>query len=348
MEGMDCSGYTKAIYRDVFGVDLPHRAASQYALPILEEISLKDLRTGDLVFFSPNRRNKRINHVGVYLSEELFVHASVNSGVKISSLSTPYWKSRFQVAKRMKRKASPKGGDPVSPSMVLAFSPEPRDGFTIGLTGLRTSLHDLESEKGILFDQPERSLFGFQMGLEKSLFLGSLEFQLSAFRQYYDLEERTGLIALRDTDRESGFHFDLLNLSHFQGVRVASEFRPSEDVSVTTSFRYFSYGRGIDDFYLPTLSYGIDFSLAPSSKSALSIGFQFYGLKGQPSYLSPFDRDEYLPMKMAITYRQSLNKNLHLLFTSEYLERLVPGFDESMPYERKEHQNFSILLDFTY
>ena len=93
--GVDCSGFVRLIYRNVFGVDLPYIAAYQSALPIFKKVSVKELKAGDLIFFSPNNRKKRINHVGIYLSDGFFAHALSKRGVIISSLENRYWKSRI-------------------------------------------------------------------------------------------------------------------------------------------------------------------------------------------------------------------------------------------------------------
>ncbi|WP_298709787.1 NlpC/P60 family protein [Chitinophaga sp.] len=59
-----------------------------------------DLKYGDLVFFAINRK-KRISHVGVYLDNDRFVHASSSSGVMISDLREPYWVRYYAGAGRI-------------------------------------------------------------------------------------------------------------------------------------------------------------------------------------------------------------------------------------------------------
>ena len=93
--GVNCSGFVRLIYRNVFGVDLPYITAYQSALPIFKKVSVEKLRIGDLIFFSPNNKKKRINHVGIYLSDGHFAHALRKWGVIISNLENRYWKSRI-------------------------------------------------------------------------------------------------------------------------------------------------------------------------------------------------------------------------------------------------------------
>jgi len=97
--GMDCSGFVRHVYRKFFNLELPHSSALQYALPYLEKVSRKQMRPGDLVFFATGR--KRVNHVGVCLSEGRFIHAIRKKGVTISSLDNPYWRRRLVGVKRI-------------------------------------------------------------------------------------------------------------------------------------------------------------------------------------------------------------------------------------------------------
>jgi probable lipoprotein NlpC len=98
--GIDCSALVQKVYSDVFGVSLPRNSSEQSRLGSLDTIPRDDLRTGDLVFFGPNR--KRVNHVGMYLASGRFLHAARSEGVTISSLDDSYWKSRFMFSKRMR------------------------------------------------------------------------------------------------------------------------------------------------------------------------------------------------------------------------------------------------------
>ena len=98
--GIDCSALVQQVYSDVFGVSLPRSSSEQSRLGSLDSVPPNDLKTGDLVFFGPNR--KQVNHVGMYLASGRFLHAARSEGVTISSLDDSYWKSRFMFSKRMR------------------------------------------------------------------------------------------------------------------------------------------------------------------------------------------------------------------------------------------------------
>jgi lipoprotein Spr len=94
--GFDCSGFTMYVF-DKIGINLPHQSGSQYQMGTA--ISRDDIRAGDLVFF--NTSGKGVSHVGIYVGEGKFAHASTSRGVTISSLSDGYYVKRYVGAKRI-------------------------------------------------------------------------------------------------------------------------------------------------------------------------------------------------------------------------------------------------------
>ena len=99
--GMDCSGLVITVYRQVFDMRLPHNSGqlSRLGTPI----SRSNLALGDLVFFRTGN-GTRISHVGIYLAESNFVHASSSKGVTISNMATnPYYVHRFVSGRRIAR-----------------------------------------------------------------------------------------------------------------------------------------------------------------------------------------------------------------------------------------------------
>lgn len=91
--GIDCSAFTRMVYNETTGAVLPRTAVTQADVGIRID-KTSDLRFGDLVFFR-TRRYARITHVGVYLGEGLFAHASSRYGVTVSSLESGYYNARF-------------------------------------------------------------------------------------------------------------------------------------------------------------------------------------------------------------------------------------------------------------
>jgi probable lipoprotein NlpC len=97
-KGVDCSGLVNAIYSEVYELKLPRSSKDIYAS--CKKIKMKDLREGDLVFF--NYTGKGVSHVGLYLGDGKYVHASTTKGVVISDVDNEYTKKRIVGAGRVK------------------------------------------------------------------------------------------------------------------------------------------------------------------------------------------------------------------------------------------------------
>jgi cell wall-associated NlpC family hydrolase len=95
-KGVDCSAFVQSVIAGAFGLAIPRTAREQYRVAKL--ISRTELKEGDLLFF--NTRGG-VSHVGIYLQNNKFVHASVSQGVTISDMFEPYYLQRFIGAGRL-------------------------------------------------------------------------------------------------------------------------------------------------------------------------------------------------------------------------------------------------------
>lgn len=97
--GFDCSGFTRHLYGQTLGVELPRSADDQARYRALRAVARGELQPGDLVFFNTLRRT--YSHVGIYVGDGRFIHAPrTGAQVRIESLSLPYWSRRFTGARR--------------------------------------------------------------------------------------------------------------------------------------------------------------------------------------------------------------------------------------------------------
>ena len=97
--GLDCSAFTGTIYSRALGVRLPRSSNQQFREG--DNIKRDALQVGDLVFFKTRRRRAPVSHVGIYVGQNLFAHASTKHGVVISSLEHPYYKRTYVGARRL-------------------------------------------------------------------------------------------------------------------------------------------------------------------------------------------------------------------------------------------------------
>jgi murein DD-endopeptidase / murein LD-carboxypeptidase len=97
-EGTDCSCFTGTLYQKVYGKTLARSAKDMHKE--CSRVKESNLREGDLLFFKIG--SKEITHVGVFLKERKFVHASTKKGVMISDLDEEFFKKVFYEAGRLK------------------------------------------------------------------------------------------------------------------------------------------------------------------------------------------------------------------------------------------------------
>jgi lipoprotein Spr len=88
--GIDCSAFVQAVYLTAFGMMVPRTAYEQYKAA--NHISAVDMKEGDLVFFNTTGG---VSHVGIYLRNNKFIHASSSRGETVSDLFDPYYLKRF-------------------------------------------------------------------------------------------------------------------------------------------------------------------------------------------------------------------------------------------------------------
>lgn len=93
--GFDCSGYVKYVF-DQFGITLSRTVATQWKEGT--SVSKSSLKLGDLVFF---KIGSKVSHVGIYVGNNKFIHASTSKGVVISNMDSSYWSSYYYGARRV-------------------------------------------------------------------------------------------------------------------------------------------------------------------------------------------------------------------------------------------------------
>ncbi len=98
-QGMDCSALTRAVLREAYGVELPRTSRQMYQLG--KPMDRQALRAGDLVFFRIDDSGPGISHVGIYVGDGRFAHASSSRGAVIDPLGSSYFDKRYAGARRI-------------------------------------------------------------------------------------------------------------------------------------------------------------------------------------------------------------------------------------------------------
>ena len=106
-KGVDCSSLIQQLLQNVYDISIPRTSVDQFFTQWIDKFgSTQYLSEGDLVFFRTNKE-KVISHVGLYLSNRMFVNSSSSKGVSIANLDDPYWKKMYVGAGRVKVSALP-------------------------------------------------------------------------------------------------------------------------------------------------------------------------------------------------------------------------------------------------
>lgn len=95
--GIDCSGFIHVTFKTRLGVVLPR--STEFQVQLGDRVDRNELRPGDLVFFKTGITDR---HVGIYLEDGRFLHASTSQGVVISRLDESYWRSAYWKARRLR------------------------------------------------------------------------------------------------------------------------------------------------------------------------------------------------------------------------------------------------------
>ncbi|MBS7566192.1 C40 family peptidase [Mucilaginibacter sp. Bleaf8] len=100
--GIDCSGFAYQLYTKVFNTSIGNNSRNIFSM--VNPVGKEELKEGDLIFFKIH--SKAITHVGVYIGNGKFAHASSSKGVMISYLADPYWTRYYYKGGRLLSEAA--------------------------------------------------------------------------------------------------------------------------------------------------------------------------------------------------------------------------------------------------
>lgn len=100
-KGVDCSGLVGQIYKQVYHTNL-ERSTTGMAQKNCRKVGKGNLKTGNLVFFNTSKKKKGINHVGLFLKNGYFIHASTSKGVIVSNLKEDYYHKAWKQGGKVK------------------------------------------------------------------------------------------------------------------------------------------------------------------------------------------------------------------------------------------------------
>lgn len=98
-KGADCSGFVMAVFDDALDIKLPRVSRDQ--ADYCKKVKKSDLRPGDLVFFWTGKTKHKITHVGIYVGDNIMIHASSSKGVCVAPIDGPYFTSHYESTGRV-------------------------------------------------------------------------------------------------------------------------------------------------------------------------------------------------------------------------------------------------------
>lgn len=350
LDGIDCSGFARRIYKDVYGVNLPHNAASQSKCPpsVLKKVPLENLNPGDLIFFSSSPRNKqRITHVGLYLSDGEFIHASRGKkSVVISSLNEGHWRSKIVSTKRLSRL------DPWdewqaerSSNISLAVNKKNRLRLSYKKTAKPSPTAEPNKYAAIYYRDQFHDL---DLQYTRILWDNTWNVTMSMFQQQALIGE--GRMFSNPYPVPAGQlgcdgHF---TSAYNRGFRMSSDFRPVNWLNIMPSITYFNHGSAIQNRELPRRAMGVDIDLiSQDSTWSLSTGVQYSDLKQPSISVVNYHKNDINELDMSLRYRQQVNDRLNITVIGQRIQQSSSGIEQYLDNERTD-QSISFRLNFVY
>ena len=360
LKGMDCSGFARMIYANLFGIELPHNSAAQFSFPKLQEIDEDELQTGDLVFFS---RKKRINHVGVYLGDGNFIHATNGNGIMISSLDDQHWKTRMVGTKR-----------PMSFDKSGMDTLQLQGGFDIPLnTGshIKTYARDEfrpsydfgnNSGRPYAFGEADHEVYDYNNGhqynyeveFSRKLLNDTCNVSMSVVLEKLDKASAWNVYD-RQLDTDWPLHKPFLDSSSStvrHGFKLASEISPFEGLSITPSFVYLNYdqqSQPSEMMEVPKRIFGLSTQITPMA-GPWSVSMALHYADQLDMADSLFKSSDLLnTMDMSFKLGYYFSKYLEFSVMGKHDFKAIPGrTDLTTSSDSTINSDFLFLLDLKY
>jgi hypothetical protein len=355
-KGFDCSGFARTVYDRILGIDLPHNSGDQFNDSALQKINTQELQTGDLVFFagSGKKKKKRINHVGVYLSDGEFIHASSTEGVMVSSLDDKYWKKRFAGSKRYVALSSVGKTNEFRQESHLEVPVHQNGVITYYTRNEFASTSPAQDDPGttnydpLALQGPTPATQNFnEIGYQHTLFAG-FDFSISAFTEKFDVTTAWPGI---DSDKQStDSDLDqIFNTSTRRGFTLSSEYRPSSWLGFTPSITYFDIPDNTEHLVnIPKRAIGLNTQLSPM-ESSWSLSMLVRYTDGENiTNLSSLD-NKISSLDMSVKLGIAIAENLQFSIISNYDRRsMALRMTEESSLNTPVSSDVAMMFDFKY
>ena len=325
--GLDCSGFVRLVYDQIFGIELPHSSLAQFSFSDLKKIDNRNMQPGDLIFFG-NKGKKRINHVGVYMSDNKFIHASSTDGIKVSDLDERYWKKRFVGTKRHEDLYDGTDADRIrfESSLQIPVNDKGfitsyrRDDFSKNALKIQKSADITDNPASQVYNLNDSRLHSHEIGYAHSIAdgfginLSAIHENFDIFNAWPELNADTRRVNYLSDESSTG------TADRF-GFRLASAFQPSSWLSITPSITHFDYSKENEGILnAPEWLFGLNTVLLPINKQwSLSMLLQYSEKDDFKDITSPYSR--FSSLDLAIKLGVNITDNLQFSIMGEHDKR---------------------------
>ncbi len=353
-KGLDCSGFVRMLYNRLFDIELPHNSRELYQSSKLRKTSASGMQPGDLLFFS-NKKKKRINHVGVYLSDGRFIHASTSQGIMVSRLDDQYWIRRFAGSKRHTALSSGKQRNqnqrtsslkiPIHQNgIITAYALHESRPYATDF--LQNGLNNYEERFYNFPEYDHRNLTLYQIGYDHSVFNG-LDVNIDAFSEKFDTT--TAWTGLESLSRSISYQQDeiLSDAGKRNGLKLVGDIHPNNWLSISPFITYFNYSAETqNDWDVPRRTLGVNSLLAPEhGRWALSMQVQY---SDQQNLVNTAVFDNTLStFDMAVKLGINLTENLQFSIMGKHDIR-TSAYDSDPSAMQRSANDIFLSFDLSY
>lgn len=343
-DGIDCSGFARLIYKNVYGIELPHNAASQSKCPpyLLKKVSTEKLKTGDLIFFSSGKNRQRITHVGLYLSGGEFIHASRSKKeVVVSNLFEQHWRTKIVSTKRLASMTAWDEEETIRAGS-FDFSPGKKNTFRLHYKAKAVPLAKAAPNKyaPLYYRDPSQEM---ELRYTRPLYGKAWSVNMSAFQWQKSIDN--GYSLSPDSMEQSAYRTTLYS----RGVSMSSDIKPLQWLSIRPSLTYLTYGPGTDSMDLQGRTVGVDVNVLPESRTwTLSTAVQYSNMNVTGTRQVNYNGRDRNALDMSLKYRQQISDRMQITLIGQHLQKTSANGLEDIIGVDKTDERLSFMLNFMY
>ncbi len=352
--GMDCSGFARTIYSSFFGIELPHNSAEQFSSPKLKKIDEDEMQTGDLVFFS---QKKRINHVGIYIGNGSFIHATNGKGITITRMDDQHWKSRIVGSKRLmsfdqaRTDAYQIQGEfeiPLREGRRLKYYSS--NEFRSSSDGLISQRRPDVLRDADIYSFDNGHFYSHEIEYSQKLWKDNLSINFSASREKLDI---TSIWNISNRDMNAEWPSYELPPRHSSsvirhGFKLASDISPFESFRITPSVVYLHYDSmpnrpATEMMEFPKRMFGLNTQITPYGPWSVMMALNYADKEDLTKSLFA-SSDPFVLTDMSFKIGYYFSKSHEISFMGKHDFRTYPG----LPNSTSLKNDFILRFDMKY